>query len=241
MKINDLKKELKKVGMYIFTFFFGYLVIGFFLNSNYPTYQYSFNLIKAYEVLRDGLTLSAYFLAPAVAFVLFNDWREQHNKSVKNDFALKVFNQFESLEKEIHNAGMIWIEMDHLVPDKFKNKLNLEYRPIYINDKLFKENEVLILSFFKKINDIQEEFNIFLDKLRYWGIVEKKQKEIFVIANSLLIRFGEVSAKNEDEESYSEYIQFLEITSSKVNQYNEFLNEISSIVIADLLMQLQEN
>lgn len=107
MKSNQLEKKLKKVLICISIFFLGYLVVGFFLNSNYPIYKYSFNLGKAYEILRDALTLSAYFLAPAMAYVLFNDWRVQHN-TIKNEKTseevLKIINEgfkvFYSLTKE---------------------------------------------------------------------------------------------------------------------------------------------
>ena len=78
MVSNELKKKLDKVGTYVSTFFFLYLVIAFFLKSEYPIYNYTFNRKDAYEVLRDGLTLLAYFLAPAVVIVAFSDWRTQH-------------------------------------------------------------------------------------------------------------------------------------------------------------------
>ncbi|MFC2996447.1 hypothetical protein ACFODO_14490 [Acinetobacter sichuanensis] len=84
MSNKELENRILKVGMWIFTFFFWYLVIAFFLKSDYPIYNQPFNRKDAYEVLRDGLTLSAYFLAPAVACVLFNDWRSQHIE-IKNE------------------------------------------------------------------------------------------------------------------------------------------------------------
>lgn len=84
MGSGDLKENMKKVGMYSFTFLFWYWVIAFFLKSEYPIYNYSFNRRDAYEVVRDGLTLLAYFLAPVVAFLLFNDWRSQHSE-IKNE------------------------------------------------------------------------------------------------------------------------------------------------------------
>ncbi|MDD2947056.1 MAG: hypothetical protein PHG15_15055 [Acinetobacter sp.] len=84
MKNNELLKKVEKVGYGIFTFFFWYLVIGFFLKSDYPIYEQPFNRADAYEVLKDGITLSAYILAPAIAVVLFSDWREEH-ASVKNE------------------------------------------------------------------------------------------------------------------------------------------------------------
>lgn len=80
MEENEVKEQIKKVCFWIIGFFFCFLVVGFFLKSNYPIHQYVFNTTDAYEVITDGLSLSAYFLAPAIAYVLFTDWRYQHRK-----------------------------------------------------------------------------------------------------------------------------------------------------------------
>ncbi|MFX6609258.1 hypothetical protein ABTG82_19915, partial [Acinetobacter baumannii] len=61
-----------------------YLLISFFLLSDYPIQDYPFNHKKTYEVLKDALSLAAAFLAPVAAFVLFSDWRDQH-RSISNE------------------------------------------------------------------------------------------------------------------------------------------------------------
>lgn len=97
MQNNDLEEKLKKVIFNIFTFLFWYLVISFFLKSDYPLYENSFDTKVAYEILRDGLTLSAYFLAPAIAYVLFTDWRVQHK-------AIKADNFYDDLDLRVKEA-----------------------------------------------------------------------------------------------------------------------------------------
>lgn len=97
MQNNQLRSKIEKVGYCIFTFFFWYLVIGFFLQSNYPIYDYPFNRDVAYETLRDGLTLSAYFLAPAMAYVLFEDWRIQHK-------LIRAENLYDDVDSSIDDA-----------------------------------------------------------------------------------------------------------------------------------------
>ncbi|HDX6066270.1 hypothetical protein [Acinetobacter baumannii] len=84
MAQEDLKNKIMKVGFWTFGGIFWYLVVAFFLKSEYPIFKYGFNSSQAYEVLKDALTLAASFLAPVAAFVLFSDWRVQH-KALKNE------------------------------------------------------------------------------------------------------------------------------------------------------------
>ncbi|HDX6075083.1 TPA: hypothetical protein RP427_003746, partial [Acinetobacter baumannii] len=74
----ELKNKIKLVGFWTFGGVFWYLVISFFLLSEYPIQDFIFDHKKAYDVLKDALTIAASFLAPVAAFVLFTDWREQH-------------------------------------------------------------------------------------------------------------------------------------------------------------------
>ncbi|MFV5192796.1 hypothetical protein ACMXYY_11715, partial [Acinetobacter courvalinii] len=78
MATSKLKEKIKIVGFWTFGGIFWYLVVAFFLKSEYPILDFKFNLKDAYDVVKDALTLAAAFLAPVAAFILFNDWREQH-------------------------------------------------------------------------------------------------------------------------------------------------------------------
>jgi len=84
MNKKTLEQKIKLVGFWTFGGVFWYLVIAFFLKSNYPIYEYNLDRSKAYEIIKDALTLAASFLAPVAAFVLFTDWREQH-AAIKNE------------------------------------------------------------------------------------------------------------------------------------------------------------
>ncbi|MDC5529714.1 hypothetical protein NRA55_18320 [Acinetobacter baumannii] len=81
---KSLHDQIKIIGFWTFGGVFWYLVIAFFLKSKYPIFEYSFNPVIAYEVIKDALTLAAGFLAPVAAFVLFSDWRDQH-RSISNE------------------------------------------------------------------------------------------------------------------------------------------------------------
>lgn len=77
---KSLKEKIRVIGFWTFGGIFWYLIISYFLLSDYPIQDFPFNHKKAYEVIKDALTLAATFLTPVSAFVLFNDWREQHNE-----------------------------------------------------------------------------------------------------------------------------------------------------------------
>ncbi|MEV8215782.1 hypothetical protein [Leifsonia sp. NPDC077715] len=79
------KKELKdKIELTIFwlgLFCLSYLILGIILKSDLTS---PLDSSIFYEVFRDSLTLTAYFLAPIAALILFTDWREQH-ASINNE------------------------------------------------------------------------------------------------------------------------------------------------------------
>ncbi|MDC4746947.1 hypothetical protein NQ846_17795, partial [Acinetobacter baumannii] len=95
MDQDDLKDKIKKA---IFGTLGGvllYLVISFFLLSDYPLHFDHFDHKKTYEVLKDALSIAAAFLAPVAAFILFTDWRYQHS-------AIKIENTSEAIHKELN-------------------------------------------------------------------------------------------------------------------------------------------
>lgn len=128
MQNNQLRSKIEKVGYCIFTFFFWYLVIGFFLQSNYPIYDYPFNRDVAYETLRDGLTLSAYFLAPAMAYVLFEDWRIQHK-------LIRAENLYDDVDSSIDDA---YQRAENLMLDITQRTVGADFV-----EKIIKNNEDL--------------------------------------------------------------------------------------------------
>lgn len=238
MAKKNLEEKIKDVVFYAIIFFILYLILGFLIKSEWLT-SFTQSWVYTYELLRDAFTLTAYFLAPAAAFVLFSDWREQHNKRVINEFALKVFRQFELFEKAIQEANIIYIELDNILPDESRHTFNDERVPIYLNNNIFKKNHDLILSFFPKIMNIQEVFNILLDDIRYFGIVANKMEEISIIVKYLIVKFEEISTVDEDDDSYSEYLQFLEIIAGKIDSYQKLRNDVSNLIIVSLLMTLK--
>ncbi|EXB27200.1 hypothetical protein J537_0558 [Acinetobacter baumannii 1437282] len=91
MTTNKLQKKIKMVRFWAFAGIFWYLVIAFFLKSEYPIFHYKFNPKDTYDVLKDALTLAAAFLAPVAAFILFSDWRESHVEIRNENIGLELY------------------------------------------------------------------------------------------------------------------------------------------------------
>lgn len=100
MAKKNLKDQIEQVSFWYVCGIFWYLVIAFFLKSKYPISEYAFDLVTAYDVVKDALTLAAAFLAPVAAFVLFSDWRSEH----KGKSTLQLSSELGGLVFEIKNG-----------------------------------------------------------------------------------------------------------------------------------------
>lgn len=234
MDKKTLEQKIKDVVFWAATFFILYLIVGYLLQSN--LLSESLKLTKIYELLKDDFGATAAFLAPVAAFVLFTNWKDQHNKEVRNEFALKVFTQFEELEKAITEINFALCELEEILPKECDKRVNQDYRPIYIKDGFFNENKELIFLFFSKVRIAQNEFNIFLDKLRYFGIVSN---QISVIKPFMLEYIRIFEETHENQGGYSEYMQLLEQCNEKSCNYTGLRDKIYTEIISNVLNQLQ--
>lgn len=110
MNKKTLKQKIEAVGFWTFGGVFWYLVIAFFLKSNYPIYEYNLDRSAAYDVIKDALTLAATFLAPVAAFVLFSDWRDQHREIDQENQASKIYNTIELIFMRLRTLNFNFIE-----------------------------------------------------------------------------------------------------------------------------------
>lgn len=129
MKKKTLEEKIRLVGFWTFGGVFWYLVIAFFLKSNYPIYDYDFNRSVAYDVVRDALTLAAAFLAPVAAFVLFADWREQHREINQENQASKIYYKIELIFMRLKTLNFHLIETTSR-NDLFYTNLEIEFSQI---------------------------------------------------------------------------------------------------------------
>jgi hypothetical protein len=93
MTKKTLEEKIKRVCLWAAGLTILYFLIGGWLTSDGPNFDPS----KTYDLLKDALTLTAAFLAPVAAFVLFSDWRIQHRNLSNEKQALNLYHALESL------------------------------------------------------------------------------------------------------------------------------------------------
>lgn len=234
---RSLNQKMKDVVFYAVVFFVLYSIVAYLLESKWLSEI--IGLPKVNGILKDSLTMTAAFLAPGAAFILFTDWREQHNKQVRNDFGLKVFTQFEKFSKEIDQAAYIHTELDCLIPDEQKNVLNSSRIPLYLSDPIFKQNHNLILSYFKQADLIQIEFSILIDKFRYYGAVTNQLIYMEQWLKNIIEEFTNIHDEVNDD--YGEYLELLHLIEEKLDQYTKIRSKIERNITLNILQRLQED
>lgn len=148
-----VKKKLdKQIRVVVISFLFGiliYLLAAFFLLSKYPLNFYEFNCEKAYEVIKDSLTIAATFLAPVAAFILFNDWSESH-VLINNEKEVKGFlEESEKLTAEVQ-------DLEQFITGFYQSGLKVDVIKKYRNEayKLLVETSI----FMQKLDSSKRNF-----------------------------------------------------------------------------------
>ncbi|MDC4408202.1 hypothetical protein NQ665_17965 [Acinetobacter baumannii] len=134
------KKKLKdKIELTIFwlgLFCLTYLILGFILKSDLTK---PIDSSIFYEVLKDSLTITATFLAPITAFILFSDWRVNH-RLVRNE------KEVNDLYKKIRNDNLIMLKFIFELAYQ-KNKENTEIMKNYFEEyNILNENNIYALN-----------------------------------------------------------------------------------------------
>lgn len=217
MAKKKLEDQIKVVGYWLFGGVFFYLVVSFFLLSNYPIQDYLFDHQKAYDVLKDAFTLAAAFLAPIVALVLFSDWRVEHK--IKN--TLQLLLDLTNLSFEIKNGlgfyeAKIKLEKE-ISTIEFRNR---EDRQIILwkIKELERKNTTFLIDTpeIKEFKDLQKQFK----KLVYEALDDLHNCEYFDFENK----------KNKDSPLYNDdfknYSKFSLNFQSKFNEIKEISNKI---------------
>lgn len=88
MAKKNLKDKIIDAVFWTCFFLVVYLIVGFLLGSSWLSKGLTFK--ESYDLLKDGLSLTAAFLAPVAAFVLFSDWREQHVERRLDEIARSI-------------------------------------------------------------------------------------------------------------------------------------------------------
>lgn len=89
MAKKTLKEKINDVAFWTVIFLILYLIIGYLLESLWLSKP--LKLDELYELLKDGFSITAAFLAPVAAFILFSDWREQHIEKLLEQESSEIY------------------------------------------------------------------------------------------------------------------------------------------------------
>lgn len=121
MTEKTLEQKIRKVILWTVISFIFYLVIAFFLKSDYPITKYPFNHKDAYDVIKDALTIVATVAAPLAAYLLYSDWKEPYYETIKDSAMTEIFNLIFYIQKDLY---FLKLELSSTYINDFKDKDN---------------------------------------------------------------------------------------------------------------------
>ncbi|MDC4872597.1 hypothetical protein ACKEN5_14395 [Acinetobacter baumannii] len=236
MANKSLNEKFKIIGFWTFGGIFWYLLISFFLLSDYPIQDYPFNHKKTYEVLKDALSLAAAFLAPVAAFVLFSNWREQHIEVEVEKGGIELYERLMLIKNEISDIK------SEICFNFSEDKKGLEDRlTITLFEKIFQVN--LIKNRLRKRNNSTITFCSFADQIGrdvdiciacLMNMYSAKIK----ITNSNIYNFEYI---NESDKEFKERYQekFDEFESQYTVGFNKLVNDLEALDILTDTIRIQ--
>ncbi|ENX48248.1 hypothetical protein F886_00049 [Acinetobacter sp. NIPH 542] len=104
MKSKTLKEKISDIVFSICAGGVIYLIVGYLMKTNWLSCPKP--LPDLYEIVRDTLTLMAYFLAPAIALALFTDWRQEHVEKSREQQGEELYKLVKQADSELHKLYM---------------------------------------------------------------------------------------------------------------------------------------
>lgn len=100
MKGKTLEQKIKLVLACTAIFFAFLFALGFILKadllSKWPTAS------DFYEIGKDALTITAYYIAPAAALILFSDWRQEHVEKNREQQGKEIYSLVKQIEAQLN-------------------------------------------------------------------------------------------------------------------------------------------
>lgn len=206
MAKKTLEEKIKIVCWWALGLTILYFLIGAWLISDGP----KFDPTKTYNLLKDTLTLTAAFLAPVAAFVLFSDWRDQHK-------AQKLENDSELIIKKVYETHNQLLTLMNAVCAGEKNDLQASLKVFQL------KNEVLLKT-----------KSLIHDSLRLKKLCGTNFEFLnCTIAIAILIKDGGEKLHDlqceyeESDDQYKPNVDFMTPIFKKVNDHMNNMNEFS--------------
>lgn len=222
-------KNLKPI---TFSFIVSLVIVFVFLIATFLIFAYS-----SESALQDALsTTGSYFGAAAtlgaaiIAAHLFNDWRSQHNKQVKNEFSLRVYHSFNTVVNEVLLLGL---KIEELIPPEKPKKW------------LFKNQDPSTIKFaatLDEIAEIEERLQVSISDLL------DRMREFFIVTNQVEAGSSWISRYVKlffiiSEDDFRDLTSLQEVVQKYRNRHEKYIklrDVISRDIIDNLLRSLQE-
>lgn len=210
---KTLEKKLKRVCFWIIGGAFLYAALSYFLLNNYSFQHNPLTSKNAYDLLKDTLTISAYFLAPGIAWALVTDWKEQHQ-------AIEQYNFINEIDFQLNELYRISVD---LFLEMTQRTIKFDDFEIQWRNNAFK--------IFGEVNKVDNKFRSI--KIQNPNAFMKQTEELLGAFNSVCVQFQFVlsdyfSSPTSDKDS----ISTIRATSNKnVTSLSKNLDQIKANLI----------
>ncbi|WP_353161971.1 hypothetical protein [Acinetobacter guillouiae] len=208
------------------------IVAGLFTSFSWICIHYQNPSDSAKETLSIAVSFMgvlATIFAALIAVLLFNDWREQHNKQVSNSIGLKNLETFNEFEKKILELRSYMSDFENILDDY---QYFVEFTDLYTDGNITSYQKIL-----SKKNEIDISFHVLLINIKNY-ITITESNPLKNKADSYLQDF--VNA-NKYDLSIDSPRDFLNKTETQVNGYNELKDLIKYELIEPLIRNLKVN
>lgn len=214
--------------------FYTVLLLGIVIYSvallTYWTMKNVFNVsVENISAIGSILGACGAFFAAFVAAYLFNDWRDQHNKSIVNQFSLDTYKAFSELEGSVMNCAL---KIDLLQSSILDDKYDItDYTPRY------NECQPSIIQIIDEFNIIKMRLTGCFDKLRAYAAVAGKTDQLGECLKQYTDLFTEINSTNISK--FDSVQDFIAIAGIQMNKISELSRNIYNTSIKEMLESLQ--
>ncbi|MGR3977597.1 hypothetical protein FW754_07920 [Acinetobacter sp. 1207_04] len=163
------------------------LVTGLFTSFSWICIHYQ----NPSESAKETLSIAVSFMgvlgtifAALIAVLLFNDWKDQHNKQIINNFGLQVYEKFSEFEKKLSIHYQFLQQLDELI-------VNYDYE-INIVTLRVDGNMQYLNNIKNSINEIKIVFNSLYSQFQAYSIASGNLSRKYSIYNDYLFQFNDI-------------------------------------------------
>ncbi|HCQ9559091.1 hypothetical protein [Acinetobacter baumannii] len=190
MKDKTLEQKVKYLKLSAILGFFVFLIVGILIKSTF--FSSTPKATDFYELFRDGLTITAYYLAPAAALLLFSDWRKEHVEKSRESQGKEIYDLIYQLDYEISNLRY---ESDEKEAFTKEGRKLIERKLFEIQHQIYRLDKLIFD--FEYDDENSKEFK---------SLGESIQKAMQSMHTYLGLMFSSLVRMNNPEEFMGEYI-----------------------------------